>query len=69
MLRQHQDSLLPAVKQGVEGHEALHRPGIVSVNSVSHATDFHVSYPFVALRAANTGRKQGGERFYGLRIW
>ncbi len=60
MSSQHQDSLLPAVKQGVEGHETSHHSGIVSVNSVSHAADFHISNPFVALRAANTGRKQGG---------
>ncbi|WP_331330215.1 DUF5431 family protein [Klebsiella huaxiensis] len=49
MSSQHQDSLLPAAKQGVEGHETTHHPGIVSVNSVSHATSIHISDPLNAL--------------------
>lgn len=69
MPRQHEDSLLPAARQGVEGHETTYHPGIVFADSVSHAADFHISYPFVALRAANTGREQGGCCVSGLRIW
>ena len=60
MSSQHQDSLLPADRQGEEGHETTNRSGDVSVNRVSHAADIHLPHPLNALRAANTGREQGG---------
>lgn len=44
MLEQHQDSLLPRVTQGEEGHEtAEKRPDLVFINRVLHIVNIHVS--------------------------
>ncbi|MFU0923616.1 DUF5431 family protein [Kluyvera sichuanensis] len=46
MSRQHQDSLLAAVRQGEEGHETTAKhPAVVRINSVSHAVDIHLPDP------------------------
>nr|EEC9388485.1 modulator protein [Escherichia coli] len=46
MLEQHQDSLLPRVTQGEEGHEtAEKRPDLVFINRVLHIVNIHVSDP------------------------
>ncbi|EEC7248258.1 DUF5431 family protein [Escherichia coli] len=46
MLQQHQDSLLPRVTQGEEGHEtAEKRPDLVFINRVLHIVNIHVSDP------------------------
>lgn len=69
MLRQHQDSLLPAARQGEEGHEdATQRPYLVRINSVPHTADIHSPDTEIALRNSVPGRKQGGGGFHGLRI-
>ena len=44
MPRQHQDSLLDAVRQGEEGHETATKfPCLVCVDRVSHTVDVHLS--------------------------
>lgn len=69
MLRHHQSSLLPAVRQGEEGHEtSTQYPHLVRTDSVSHATCIHIPDPEIALRNSLQGRKQGGGGFHGLRI-
>ena len=69
MLEQHQDSLLPAVRQGEEGHEtAAKRPYLVRINCVLNAFDIHIPDPYIALRNTVPGRKQGGRCVHGLRI-
>ena len=43
MLQQHQDSLLPRVTQGEEGHETTgKRPYLVRINRVLHVVNIHV---------------------------
>ena len=69
MPRQHQDSLLDAVRQGEEGHEtATKYPALVRINSVSHTADIHLPDTEIALRNPVQGHNQGGGGFYGLRI-
>ena len=42
MLEQHQDSLLPRVTQGEEGHETTgKRPYLVRINRVLHVVNIH----------------------------
>nr|EEQ7859192.1 modulator protein [Escherichia coli] len=76
MLQQHQDSLLPRVTQGEEGHEtAEKRPDLVFINRVLHIVNIHVSDPesFVRgpaeiVRGPAERWKQGGYGKSGLRI-
>ncbi|WP_369832625.1 DUF5431 family protein [Cronobacter malonaticus] len=43
MLEQHQDSLLPAVKQGEEGHETAAKHSVlVRINRMFNAVDIHI---------------------------
>lgn len=51
---QHQDSLLPASRQGEEGHETTQYSCVVRINSVCNAINIHLSDSLVALRIANT---------------
>lgn len=70
MLQQHQDSLLPRVTQGEEGHEtAEKRPDLVFINNrVLHIVNIHVSDPESFVRGPAERRKQGGYGKSGLRI-
>ena len=69
MLEQHQDSLLPRVTQGEEGHEtATKYPALVRINSVSHTADIHLPDAKIALRNSPEGRTTGGRCNSGLRI-
>lgn len=69
MLRQHQDSLLPAFKQGVEGHETAAKSRyLVCTDSVSHTTGIHLPDPKIALRNPAEGRRTGGRCRVSLRI-
>ncbi|AGE88765.1 DUF5431 family protein [Cronobacter sakazakii] len=44
MLEQHQDSLLPAVRQGEEGHETAAKHSVlVRINRMFNAVDIHIS--------------------------
>ena len=69
MPRQHQDSLLAAVRQGEEGHETTAKhPAVVRINSVSHTADIHLPDAKIALRNSPEGRTTGGRCNSGLRI-
>ena len=69
MLEQHQDSLLPRVTQGEEGHEtAEKRPDLVFINRVLHIVNIHVSDPESFVRGPAERRRQGGYGKSGLRI-
>ena len=46
MSRQHQDSLLAAVRQGEEGHETTAKhPAVVRINRVFNAVNIHILNP------------------------
>lgn len=69
MPRQQQDSLLPAVRQGAEGHEtATQSPYLVRIFSVHHATDIHIYDAKIAVRNPLQRRSKGGGGFNGLRV-
>lgn len=69
MSRQHQDSLLPAVRQGVEGHEtAAQFPYRVRINSVLNAADIHIPDAEIAVRDPLPGRSKGVGGVPGLRV-
>lgn len=69
MLEQHQDSLLPRVTQGEEGHETTgKRPYLVRINRVLHVVNIHTPDPESFVRGPAERRRQGGYGKSGLRI-
>lgn len=69
MLEQHQDSLLPRVTQGEEGHETTgKRPYLVRINRVLHVVNIHTPDPESPVRNPAEGRIQGGYGKHGLRV-
>lgn len=70
MHEQHQDSLLPVVRQREESDEtAAKRPDLVCIQGVFDTNDLHISDPKFAVRVAAKRRKQGGCCVTGLRTW
>ena len=69
MHEQHQDSLLPAARQGEDGHEtATQHLDLVPVNCVRNTIDIHRSDAKIAMRGTLQGRDQGGGSVNGLQI-
>lgn len=69
MSNQHQDSLLPAARQGVAGYEtATQYPYLVHINRVFHTVNIHLADAKVAVRNSLQRWIQGGGGFHGLRI-
>lgn len=69
MHQQHQDSPLPAARQGVAGYETARKfPYLVHINRVFHTVDIHLADAKIAVRNSLQGRIQGGGGFDGLRI-
>jgi len=69
MSNQHQDSLLPAARQGATGYEtATQSPYLVHIYRVFHTVDIHLADAKVAVRNSLQRWRQGGGGFHGLRI-
>ena len=69
MHQHHQRSLLPAERQGEEGHEtAAKHPVLVCINDMYNVVNVHISDASFAVRTEAEGRAKGVCCVSGLRI-